>query len=158
MRKQNIKNNLDEMQEQTLLKIESRGMWITFYGLALFILAQVIIGGKQARFAILGESILLLILSLYICISCLRHGIWDRRLRPTPKTNVLMSVAAGLAVGIAFSVRTYLDFRKAVGSACVFLFCAVLTFALCFAALTVCAKLYEKNQSRLENEEEDVQK
>lgn len=25
MRKQNSKNNLDEMQEQTLLKIESRG-------------------------------------------------------------------------------------------------------------------------------------
>ncbi len=47
MRKQNSKNNLDEMQEQTLLKIESRGMWIAFYGLVLSLLVHVLIGGEQ---------------------------------------------------------------------------------------------------------------
>lgn len=154
MRKQNSKNNLDEMQEQTLLRIESRGMWIVFYGLVLSILAQVIIGGEHMGTAIFCESILLLILSLYICISCLRHGIWDRRLRPTPKTNVLMSVAAGVAVGIACSMRTYLDYQKPVGSACVFLFCTVITFSMCFAATTVSAKLYEKKKAKLEAEED----
>lgn len=155
MRKQNSKNNLDEMQEQTLLKIESRGMWIAFYGLVLSLLVRVLIGGEQVGRSILGESILLLILSLYIAISCLRHGIWDRKLRPTPKTNLILSVAAGVAVGIAVSVRSYLNYHAAIGSAAVFLFCAGMTFVLCFIAMTACAKLYEKTKSKLEAEEED---
>lgn len=155
MRKQNSKSNLDEMQEQTLLKIESRGMWIAFYGLVLAIVAQVIIGGEQMGTAIFCESVLLLILSLYICIFCLRHGIWDRRLRPTPKTNLILSVAAGVAVGIAVSVRSYLNYHAAIGSAAVFLFCAGMTFVMCFIAITACAKLYEKKKSKLEAEEED---
>lgn len=155
MRKQNSKNNLDEMQEQTLLKIESRGMWIAFYGLVLSLLVHVFIGGEQVGRSIFGESILLLILSLYIAISCLRHGIWDRKLRPTPKTNLILSVAAGVAVGIAVSVRSYLNYHAAIGSAAVFLFCAGMTFVLCFIAMTACAKLYEKKKSKLEAEEED---
>lgn len=155
MRKQNSKNNLDEMQEQALLKIESRGMWIAFYGLVLSLLVHVLIGGEQVGRSIFGESILLLILSLYIAISCLRHGIWDRKLRPTPKTNLILSVAAGVAVGIAVSVRSYLNYHAAIGSAAVFLFCAGMTFVLCFIAMTACAKLYEKKKSKLEAEEED---
>lgn len=153
MRKQNSKNNLDEMQEQTLLKIESRGMWIAFYGLVLSLLVHVLIDGEQVGRSILGESILLLILSLYIAISCLRHGIWDRKLRPTPKTNLILSVAAGVAVGIAVSVRSYLNYHAAIGSVAVFLFCAGMTFVLCFIAMTACAKLYEKKKSKLEAEE-----
>lgn len=155
MRKQNSKNNLDEMQEQTLLKIESRGMWLAFYGLVLSIVAQVIIGGEQMGTAIFCESILLLILSLYIVISCLRHGIWDRKLRPTPKTNLILSVAAGAIVGIAMGVRSYLNYHAAIGSVCVFLFCAGMTFVLCFGATTACAKLYEKKKAKLEDEEEE---
>lgn len=155
MRKHSAKNNLDEMQEQTLLKIESRGVWLAFYGLALSIVMQILIGGKQMGFAILGESILLLILSLYMVIACLRHGIWDRRLHPTPKTNTVISVFAGIFVGIAFGVRSYVDYHAAVGSICVFLFCAAFSFALCFAALTACSKIYEKKQAQLETEEKD---
>ncbi len=156
MRKRSVKNNLDEMQEQTLLKIESRGMWIPFYGLVLSIVAQVLIGSEQMGNAILGESVLLLILSLYVVISCLRHGIWDRRLRPTPKTNTVVSAVAGAVVGIAMGIRSYFDYHAAVGSVGVFLFCAGFTFALCFAALSVCAKLYEKKQAQLETEDSDT--
>lgn len=155
MRKHNIKNNLDEMQEQTLLKIESRGMWLAFYGLVLSLLVHVLIGGEQVGRSILGESILLLILSLYIAISCLRHGIWDRKLRPTPKTNLILSVAAGAIVGIAMGVRSYLNYHAAIGSVCVFLFCAGMTFVLCFISMTACAKLYEKKKAKLEDEEEE---
>lgn len=157
MRKHNRKSNLDEMQEQTLLKIESRGMWIIFYGLALAIAVQILIGGEHMPTAIISESILLLILSLYISISCLRHGIWDRRLRPTLKTNVLTSALAGILLGTVVSVRSYLNYHAAIGSICVFLLCAGLTFAGCFAAVTACSKLYEKKNAKLETEENDVQ-
>lgn len=155
MRKHNSKNNLDEMQEQTLLKIESRGMWIAFYGLVISLVVHLLIGGEQVTFAIVGESILLMILSLYISFSCLRHGIWDRRLRPTPKTNTVISAVASVVAGIAMGVRSYLNYHAAVGSVCVFLLCTGMTFALCFAALTACSKIYEKRQARLESEEKD---
>lgn len=157
MRKHNRKSNLDEMQEQTLLKIESKGMWLTFYGLAIALIVQILIGGENMGTSVLGESILLLILSLYLCISCLRHGIWDRHLRPTPKTNVLTSALAAILIGIAVSVRSYLNYHAAIGSICVFLFCAGFTFIGCFAAVTACSKLYEKKKAKLEAEESNTE-
>ncbi len=66
-----MKNNLDEMQEQSLLKIESRGMWMAYYGLTLSILIQAFFGGEQTVRSIAGECILLLILSVYVCAACL---------------------------------------------------------------------------------------
>ena len=34
------RNNLDEMQEQKLLHIESRGYWLAFWGLAAALIIQ----------------------------------------------------------------------------------------------------------------------
>lgn len=155
MRKHSKKNNLDEMQEQTLLKIEARGMWIAFYGLLLLMLVQVLINGRQLAASFMGEGILLFVLSVYIVASCLRHGIWDRRLRPTPKTNTVLSAITGAAVGVVMGVRSYLDWHAAVGSVAVFIFCAGMTFVLCYGAMTVCSKLYEKKKTKLESEEDD---
>ncbi len=149
-----IKNNLDEMQEQELLKIESRGMWIAFYGLALSILIQVFIGGEQSFRHIIGECILLVILSLYVVSACLRHGIWSRGLKATPKTNAIISIAVGLAVGIFWAVRSYLTYRKPVGSCVVFVFCTCAAFAVTFTLLTAAAALYKKKKQSLESEEE----
>ncbi len=64
-----LKNDLDEMQEQTLLKIESRGFWLAFYGLTVAILIQLFIGNAPTLIA--GESVLLLILCGYVCGACL---------------------------------------------------------------------------------------
>lgn len=50
-----IKNNLDEMQEQKLLKIEHNGVWFTFWGLLFAILIQVVLGGKDLFRNIVGE-------------------------------------------------------------------------------------------------------
>ena len=38
----NKKNQLDEMQEQTMLSIEARGFWLLWAGLLLAILVQII--------------------------------------------------------------------------------------------------------------------
>lgn len=69
-------NNLDEMQEQELLKIEHNGCWLAFWGLLLAIIVQAI-SGKGDPF---GEWILFMLLAVYMGIACMRKGIWDRRL------------------------------------------------------------------------------
>ena len=38
-----LKNNLDEMQEQKLLKIEHNGMWFALWGLIIAIIVQLFI-------------------------------------------------------------------------------------------------------------------
>ena len=40
----NKKNQLDEMQEQTMRGIEARGFWLLWAGLLLAILVQIILG------------------------------------------------------------------------------------------------------------------
>ena len=66
------KSNLDEMQEQALLKIEHNGCWLAFWGLLAAMALQMVmrVPGRQ----MLGEWIVFMALSLYIVIACLRKG------------------------------------------------------------------------------------
>ena len=45
----NKKNQLDEMQEQTMLSIEARGFWLLWAGLLLAILVQIILGTPNSN-------------------------------------------------------------------------------------------------------------
>ena len=56
--KRSLKNNLDEMLDQKLLKLEEYGFWIVFWALACAIVIQLIIGGSIKE--VLGEIIVLL--------------------------------------------------------------------------------------------------
>ena len=144
------KNNLDERQEQTLLKIEHNGFWLAFWGLVVCILAQTFIFGSDFR-TIIGEFILLMILGVYIVISCLKNGIWDRRLKANPKTNLIVSLIAGLVPGVLMFFKVYSDHPdKIYGSIAAGAFIAVFTFALCFALLSISAYAYKKRVEKLE--------
>lgn len=46
MMKKAHKNNLDEMQDQKLLKLEEYGFWVMFWALVLSIVIQLIIGSS----------------------------------------------------------------------------------------------------------------
>ena len=59
MMKKNRTNNLDEMQNQKLLKLEEYGFWVMFWALAVSIVVQLIIGGTIKE--VLGEIIILLV-------------------------------------------------------------------------------------------------
>ena len=65
------KNNLDEMQEQELLKIEHNGCWLAFWGLLAVMVIQMVMGVPGAQ--MLGEWIMFMVLALYIVIACLAH-------------------------------------------------------------------------------------
>ena len=143
------KNNLDEMQEQELLKIEHNGCCLAFWGLLVVMAVQMVmrVPGRQ----MLGEWIVFMALSLYIVIACLRKGIWDRHLKANRKTNLIISLLAGAAAGILITVSNPylsepLDYVLVAGISGGF------TFLLCFAALSISMKLYTKRREKLEQE------
>ena len=143
------KNNLDEMQEQELLKIEHNGCWLAFWGLLAAMALQMMmrVPGRQ----MLGEWIVFMALSLYIVIACLRKGIWDRHLKANWKTNLIVSLLAAVAAGIFVTLSNPylsepLDYVLVAGLTGGF------TFVLCFAALSVCTKLYRNRRNKLDKE------
>lgn len=143
------KNNLDEMQEQEMLKIEHNGCWLAFWGLLAVMAVQMImrVPGRQ----MLGEWIVFMVLSLYISIACLRKGIWDRHLKANWKTNVAISLLAAVATGILVTLSNPylsepLDYVLTAGITGGF------TFVLVFAALSFSMKLYKKRREKLDQE------
>ena len=143
------KSNLDEMQEQALLKIEHNGCWLAFWGLLAAIALQMVmrVPGRQ----MLGEWIVFMALSLYIVIACLRKGIWDRHLKANWKANLIVSLLAAVATGILVTLSNPylsepLDYVLVAGLTGGF------TFVLCFAALSVCTKLYRNRRNKLDKE------
>lgn len=144
------KNNLDEMQEQKLLQIEHRGVWFAFWGLLTAILVQEVIGGEDSLRNVIGEWVVFMCLAIYIGVACLKNGIWDRKLQPNPKTNIIISLIAALVCGIVFFASSYIKYQKLVGSIATGLFIFITTFVLTFAALTISVYIYKKRAAKLE--------
>ena len=144
------KSNLDEMQEQALLRIEHNGCCLAFWGLLAAMAIQGVMGAGIRELA--GEWIVFMGLCLYLVGSCLRHGIWDRKLNPNAKTNLVISLLAGIAVGVFVGVVYFRNAREWLDLVLIGVIPAILTFVLCFAALTVCAALYKKRRKQLDQE------
>lgn len=148
-------NNLDEMQEQKLLNIEHHGAWFAFWGLLIAILAQLVFGGDTSFRTIAGEWIVFMCLAVYMCVACIKNGIWDRKLKPNPKTNVIVSLISAMLCGILLFVSSYLKYEKLAGSLFSALFIFILVFLLTFFVLAICASLYKKRAARLERDGEE---
>lgn len=141
------KNKLDEMQEQKLLKIERNGMWFAFWGLFATILIQSLIN-KEAN--IIGELIVFMCLSIYIVFACLKNGIWDRKLEPNIKTNIIVSSISGILCGLTFFISSYLKYEKLLGSIATGIIMLVQVFALAFVTLTIFSAIYKKRIKKIE--------
>ncbi|MBR2575913.1 MAG: hypothetical protein IKE40_01280 [Firmicutes bacterium] len=150
------KNNLDEMQEQKLQRIESAGFWIAYWGLLVVMMIHLIRGGIEAGAGMLPEWALFMFLSVYIVVRCLRSGIWDRRLKANLKTNLIASLIAGGAMFIFNTILFWKRFPDAPGGAAAGgAIAGISTFVLCLALLTLIASLLKKKQRKLEEEPED---
>ena len=99
-----FRNNLDEMQEQKLLHIEAHGFWILYVLIACDLLIGVLTGSQSKGNENLIEFCSFLAVSIYLTGSCIKNGIWDRHLQATVKTNVILSVIAGLIVAAVNAV------------------------------------------------------
>ena len=144
------KSNLDEMQELALLKIARNGCWFAFWGLLAAMGIQMLLGvpGK----AILGEWIIFMALGVYLVAACLHQGIWDRRLKANPKTNLAVSAVAGVAMSIFFAVLFRGSALEPLNYLLICVIPGLAVFILCFAALTVCSVLYKKRREKLDRE------
>lgn len=75
------KNRLDEMQEQTMRKIESHGFWLLWGSLLAAWIVQMMFGAADKA---AGEWVVFMIGCIYTGVACLRNGLWDLRIRPRP--------------------------------------------------------------------------
>ena len=147
------KSNLDEQQERKLLEIESRGCWLAFWGLLLALIAESIV--IKDPYAIIGEWILFMGLALFLGISCGRAGIWDRRMDMSPKTSLLVALAAALCAAVFMFGFTYVRYQKLIGSLSSAAIMGGITFAVCFLILRIAARATKKRQDELNAEPDD---
>ncbi|MDD4843975.1 MAG: hypothetical protein PHU31_06565 [Anaerotignum sp.] len=148
-------NNLDEMQEQKLLKIEHNGCWLAFWGLLAAILVQTILLDANTMGSIAGEWIVFMCLALYLCVSCIKNGIWDRKLKPNGKTNIIVSFISSFLCSMIFFVSSYVKYHSILGSIATGVFIFISVFVLTILTLSLSMKLYQKRISKIETDCEE---
>lgn len=147
------KSNLDERQEQNLLQIEKNGCWFAFWALLISMLIQQAVFGIGEWKYIAGEWCVFMVLAIYLGVNCLKNGIWDRRLKASPKTNLLVSLASAVIFGFIFSVINYLNFQSWEAALATFALLAITLFVTIFGALSLSTAIYRKRLQALEREE-----
>ena len=150
-----LKNNLDEMQELNLLRIEKRGFWIGYLGLLAAIIVQTLLYQENNLKYTAGELIVFFICSFYVLADCLRKGIWGRRTEPSAISNLFYTVACSGIFSVIMGVIKYIQygsFAGAVASGIVFF---VMIAVLCYIVLTVMMIFYRKRVAKLDEEPEE---
>ena len=141
------KNQLDEMQEQTMRKIESRGFWLLWSGLLIAMVVQMISGAPARQMA--GEWVVFMAGCFYALVECLRNGLWDRHLNDNPLTNALISLLAGAVLTVIMGLAN--------GYWLGALILGVITGILCFAALQISSSIVRKRRKELDNPKDEEQ-
>lgn len=150
------KNNLDEAQELKMLQIEHNAYQIAFWGLIAAILIQQILGAGSGEIrSTLGELAVFLTMCLYVIIASLKYGIWDRTFKPTRKTNLLLSLAAGTVLGLFWFASSYHNYHKLIGSIATGVFIFLATAVWTYLALAFTSKLYKNRVKKLEEKIEE---
>lgn len=148
------KNNLDEMQEMKMLRIEHNCYQIAFCGLVAAILIQIAAGHGDFR-SIVGECLVLIPMSIYMTAACVKNGIWERKFKPNAKTNALFSIGGGAVVGLVWGINSYRNYHKPAGSIALFVLVFLVVSALCFGLLTITCGAYKKRRKQLEEGQDE---
>lgn len=135
------KNQLDEMQEQTLRCIEANGFWLLWSGLLIAILGQIIFRAPAKQWA--GEFVVFMAGCVYAVAECLRNGFWDRHLSPNAGTNVLISLFAGAVVMVVTGLAN--------GYWLLAVIPGIITGVVCFVILQLCMHAAQKRRKELDS-------
>ena len=145
------RENLDEMQKQTLLKIESRGFWALWVLLLAALIIESLLGFTPREMA--AEWFIFMLGCAYSLIRDLRAGIWDHHFKANTKTNAAASVVGGAAIFVWGLIKFA---ELGMGVAVLWsVFLGACTWVLCFALLQLSMKAYKKRHAELENPKED---
>lgn len=147
-------NKLDEMQEQKLLHIEKKGCWFAFWGLLASMFIQLAIYGPGEFRYVAGEWIVFMCLALYMTIVTIKNGIWDRKLDPNPKTNLIVSLIASVLSGLVFTLISYINYRAIEAAIATFVVVLIMIFAMTMIGLSISTSIYKKRLDKMEKEEE----
>lgn len=146
------RNNLDEMKELKLLKIEHKGLMIGFYGLVVLIVIESFITGFKDTSIVLDKVILVLIVGTYMVVSCVKEGIWDRNIDTSNRSVLLISLFLGLCGAGVLGYKAYV-------SGAGIIYSSVLGFIIGFVACSVLSILvrfiYNKRIDTLENGDDE---
>lgn len=150
------KNQLDEMQERTMLTIESRGFWLVWSLLLVVLLVEGVLGFTAREMA--GTWGVFMIGCAYIVAACLRAGLWSRNIKATIGANLVGSLIAGVVIG----VFTFIKMSAYDAPLSILLvsagIAAGVTFVLALVVLQLCSAAYKKRHEQLENEFEKEEK
>lgn len=144
------KNNLDERQEQKLLKIEHYSFWLFFWLIFLDIIMSTFVGIKYCYLITVG---IFLIVSIFSTTMCIWNGIFDCHLKMGARTNILCSLIAGFFVTFVTIFHNHLSFSTDwLHATYAGLFSGVFTFILAYALLALLSFTTKKRQVKLEKE------
>ena len=147
-------SQLDEMQQAKLLKINSNGMNLCYIGLLAAILIQWL--ARRDFSAIMGEVIVFFLLVFYITGASIYEGLWSSKVKPSIRSNLLISLIPAAAVGVLLVLRNALSAdASTVLSAPVILLLMGIAYALCMAVLSALLCLYNRRRSVLDEQENE---
>jgi len=139
------KNQLDEMQEQTMRRIEANGFWLLWSGLLIAILGQIIFRAPARQWS--GEFVVFMAGCVYTVVECLRNGFWDRHLSSNTGANMMISVFAGAVVMVVTGIAN--------GYWLLAVIPGVITGVLCFVILQICMHIAQKRRKELDSPDDN---
>ena len=145
--------NLDEMQNQKLLKLEEYGFWIVFWALLASIIVQLIAGAGIKE--VIGEIIIFLIGSVYLAITTLKNGLWTRSSVPSRKGNALVSVIPAAVIGALNVFKMIQNNGISAYALLVTVGIMAAAYAGCFAILELFRASSQKRRSELDDIDEE---
>lgn len=145
-------NNLDEMQDQKLLKMEEYGFWIMFWALAIAIVVQLIIGSTFKE--VIGEIAVLFIGSIYIAVTSLKNGLWTRTSTPSMKGNAITSIVPAVLIAAIHIIKMIRSESFNTSNVLVTVAIMVAVYVACFAILEAFRALYKKRRAELDDIDE----
>ncbi len=145
-------NNLDEMQDQKLLKMEEYGFWIMFWALAIAIVVQLIIGSTFKE--VIGEIAVLFIGSIYIAVTSLKNGLWTRTSTPSMKGNAITSIVPAVLIAAIHIIKMIRSESFNTSNVLVTVAIMVAVYVACFAILEAFRAMYKKRRAELDDIDE----
>lgn len=150
-----MKKVVDEREELEILRIEHIGFYSMFYGVAALILLRTMFP-EFSFISNYGMDAILLIGATIVLVGCCKKGVWSCNIRPTNKSNLIISILSSIGYSIILFVILFKNTETTMTSLMITCgaFCVGI-FLLTIILLTVLKKIVIDRKKKLEDDFED---